>query len=49
MITTSPFPNPIAQEIRECMSVDCGPLFVIDKMPCGMLRVHWCDVLTAHV
>jgi hypothetical protein len=33
MIITFTFPNPIAQEIRECMSVECGPLFIIDKLP----------------
>jgi len=38
-------PNTIAQGIRECMLVDCGPLFVIDKTPCGMVRVRWCDIL----
>jgi len=37
--------NTIAQEIGICMSVDCGPLFVIDKMPCGMVSVHWCDIV----
>jgi hypothetical protein len=45
MIITSPFPKPIAQEIRECMSVECGPLFVIDKLGCGMLGVRWCDIV----
>ena len=33
-----PIPNTFAQETRECMLVDCGPLFVIDKMPCGIVR-----------
>jgi hypothetical protein len=27
------------------MSVGCVALFVIDKMPCGMLRVRWCDIV----
>ena len=50
MIITSPIPNTIAQEIRKCVSVDCGPLFVIDKTPCGMVRFRWCDIgLMAHV
>jgi hypothetical protein len=40
-----PIPNTIAQGIRKSMSVDCGPLFVIDKMPCGMVSVHWCDIV----
>ena len=45
-----PIPNTFAQETRECMLVDCGPLFVIDKMPCGIVRVRWCDiVLLAHM
>jgi len=39
-----PIPNTIAQGIRKCMSVDCGPLFVIDKTPCGMVRVHPSDI-----
>jgi hypothetical protein len=45
-----PNPNPNDQSIGECMSVECGTLFVIDKMPCGTVRVRWCDiVLMAHV
>jgi len=40
-----PIPNTIAQGIRNCMSVDCGPLFVIDKTPCGMVSVHWCVIV----
>ena len=40
-----PIPNTIAQGIRECMLVDCGPLFVIEIMPCGMVRVRWCGVV----
>jgi len=43
MIITSPVPSTIAQEIRKCVSMECGPLFVIDKMQCGMVRVRWCD------
>jgi len=32
------------------MSVECSLLFVIDMMPCGMVRVRWCDiVLVAHM
>jgi len=27
------------------MSLECGPLFVIDKTPCEMLRVRWCDIV----
>jgi hypothetical protein len=50
MVITSTLPNTIAQEIRECMSVECGTLFVTDKIPCRMIRVCWCDiVLMAHV
>jgi len=31
------------------MSLECGPLFVIAKLPRGMVRVRWCDiVLMAH-
>jgi hypothetical protein len=45
-----PISNTIAQEAREVMLVECGPLFVIDKMPCGMVRVRWCNiVLLAHM
>ena len=49
MIITSSFLNPIVQEIRECMSVESGPLIVTDKMPCGMLRFRSCDVSMARV
>ena len=45
MIINSPFPKPIAQTIREFMSMWCGALFVIDKMSCGILRVRWCDIV----
>ena len=38
MIINSPFPNPIALMIREFMFVKCGALFLIDKMPCGMVE-----------
>jgi hypothetical protein len=44
VIITSPLPNTIAQVIRDCMSVKCGLLFVIVKMPCVMLSVRWCDI-----
>jgi len=50
VIITSPFSNPIDQEARRCTSVECGPLLVIDKMTCGMVRVRWCDIfLNAHM
>jgi len=45
MIINSPVTNPIARKIRKFMSVGCGALFVIDKMPCGMLRVRWSDIV----
>ena len=44
MIINSTIPYTIAQKLREFMSVKCGALFVIDKMPCGMLSVRWCDI-----
>jgi hypothetical protein len=50
MILTSAFRNPIPEEVRECMSVECGQLFVMDKVPCEMIRVQWCIIfLMAHV
>ena len=50
IIITCPFPNPVAQEARQYMSLECGPLFVIANLPCGMQRVRWSDVvLMAHV
>jgi len=50
MIITSPFLNPITEKAIEYVSLEYGPLFVIYKLPCGMLRDLWCDiVLIAHV
>jgi len=45
MIINSPFPSPIALMIREFMSVECGALFLIDKLQFGMFRVPWWDIV----
>ena len=48
MIIAFPFPIPIAHKARECRSLES--VFLIDNMPCGMLRIRWCDIfLIAHV
>ena len=49
-LTISPLRNPFVEKAREYKSLECGILFFIDKTPCGMLRVRWCDiVLITHV